>query len=53
MALFMDYHEDLKLPAEAAAQIADDTRHARADRIGVSCGEVHHVGILTWPGRTG
>jgi hypothetical protein len=25
MALFMDYHEDLKLPAEALAQIAEDT----------------------------
>ena len=23
MALFMDYHEDLKLPAEALAQIAE------------------------------
>ena len=32
MALFMDYHEDLKLPAEALAQIAEDTSHARADR---------------------
>jgi hypothetical protein len=27
----MDFHEDLKLPAEAIAQIADDTRNARAD----------------------
>jgi Nickel responsive protein SCO4226-like len=35
MALFMDYHEDLKLPAEAPAQIAEDTSHARADRFGV------------------
>ena len=26
MPLFMDYHEDLKLPAEALAQIAEDTR---------------------------
>ncbi len=43
----MDYHEDLKLPAEAVVQIADDTA------LGVSCGEVHQVGILTWPGRTG
>jgi hypothetical protein len=25
MALFMDYHEDLKLPVEALAQIAEDT----------------------------
>ena len=35
MALFMDYHEDLKLPAQALAQIAEDGRHARADRSGV------------------
>ena len=26
MALFMDHHEDLKLPAEVLAQIAEDTR---------------------------
>jgi len=53
MALFMDHHEDLKLPAEALVQIAEDTRHARADRFGVSCGEVHQVDSLTWPERTG
>ena len=35
MARFMDFHEDLKLPAEAIAQIAGDTRNARADRFGV------------------
>ena len=35
MALFMDYHEDLKLPAEALAQIAEVASHARADRFGV------------------
>jgi Protein of unknown function (DUF4242) len=32
---FMDFHPDLKLPARAIAQIADDTRHARADQFGV------------------
>ena len=32
MALFMDFHEDLKLPAEALAQIAEDARYTRADR---------------------
>ena len=42
MALFMDYHEDLKLPAEAIAQIADDTRHARADQFGVRQVELYH-----------
>jgi hypothetical protein len=52
MALLMDYHEDLKPPAEALAQIAENTSHARADRFGVPCGEVHQVGSLTWPGRT-
>jgi len=35
MPRFMDFHPDLTLPAEAIAQIADDTRHARADRFGV------------------
>jgi hypothetical protein len=35
MALFMDFHEDLKLPAGVIAQIA------------VPCGEVHHVHSLT------
>jgi hypothetical protein len=29
MARFMDFHEDLKLPAEAIAQIAEDTRNAQ------------------------
>ena len=42
MALFMDYHEDLKLPAAALAQIAEDTRHARADRFGVRQVELYH-----------
>jgi Protein of unknown function (DUF4242) len=42
MALFMDYHEDLKLPAEAIAQIAEDTRHARADQFGVRQVELYH-----------
>jgi hypothetical protein len=42
MPLFMDYHEDLKLPAEAIAQIADDTRNARADQFGVRQVELYH-----------
>jgi len=33
--VFMDFHPDLKLPAEAIAQIADDTRNERADQFGV------------------
>jgi hypothetical protein len=42
MALFMDFHQDLKLPAEAIAQIADDTRNARADQFGVRQLELYH-----------
>jgi hypothetical protein len=34
MARFMDFHEDLKLPAEAITQIAENARNARADRFG-------------------
>jgi hypothetical protein len=34
MARFMDFHEDLELPAEAIAQLAQDTRNARADQFG-------------------
>ena len=42
MARFMDFHEDLKLPAEAIAQIAEDTRNATADRFGVRQIELYH-----------
>jgi hypothetical protein len=35
MPQFMDFHQDLKLPAGAIAQITNDTRHARADQFGV------------------
>jgi hypothetical protein len=42
MALFMDFHEDLKLPAEAIAQIADDTRNKRSDQFGVRQVELYH-----------
>ena len=35
MPQFMDFHEDLKLPPEAIAQIADETRQGRADEFGV------------------
>ena len=38
----MDFHQDLKLPAEAIAQIADDTRHVRADRFGIRQIELYH-----------
>jgi hypothetical protein len=39
---FIDFHPDLRLPAEAIAQIADDTRHARADQFGVRQLDLYH-----------
>jgi Protein of unknown function (DUF4242) len=42
MARFMDFHEDLKLPAEAVAQIAEDARNATADPFGVRQIELYH-----------
>jgi hypothetical protein len=39
---FMDFHQDLTLPADAVAQIADDARNARADRFGVRQIELYH-----------
>jgi hypothetical protein len=42
MARFMDYHEDLKLPADAIAQIAEDTRNNKADQFGVRQVELYH-----------
>ena len=42
MALFMDFHENLKLPAEAVTQIAEDTRAGRADEFGVRQVELFH-----------
>jgi Protein of unknown function (DUF4242) len=42
MARFMDFHEDLKPPADAIAQIADDARNARADQFGVRQIELYH-----------
>jgi hypothetical protein len=44
MPRFMDFHQDLKLPAEAIAQIAADARHARADQFGVRQIELYHNG---------
>ena len=42
MALFMDFHENLKLPDEAIARIAEDTRNAKADQFGVRQVELYH-----------
>jgi Nickel responsive protein SCO4226-like len=43
MPQFMDFHQDLTLPAEAIAQIAEDTRNARADQFGVRQVELYHT----------
>lgn len=42
MPRFMDFHDDLKLPAEAIAQITDDARNGRADQFGVRQAELYH-----------
>ena len=42
MPLFMDYHDDLKLPAEAIQQIAQETRDGAADQFGVRQVELYH-----------
>ena len=42
MPLFMDYHDDLKLPAEAIQQIARGTRDAATDQFGVRQVELYH-----------
>jgi hypothetical protein len=42
MPQFMDFHDDLKLPAEAIAQITADTRDKRADEFGVRQVELYH-----------
>ena len=42
MPRFMDYHPDLKLPAEAIEQIAEDTRNNKADQFGVRQVDMYH-----------
>ena len=42
MPKFMDYHDDLKLPAEAIEQIAEGTREGTADQFGVRQIELYH-----------
>jgi len=42
MPRFMDFHDGLRLPDEAIAQIADDARHGRADEFGVRQIELYH-----------
>ena len=42
MPRFMDYHDDLKLPAEAIAQIGQQTRDGERDAFGVAQVELFH-----------
>ncbi len=42
MPMFMDFHDDLKLPAEAVEQIAQGTRENATDEFGVRQVELYH-----------
>jgi hypothetical protein len=42
MPMFMDFHEDLKLPAEMIAKLAEDARNETADQFGVRQVELFH-----------
>jgi Protein of unknown function (DUF4242) len=42
MPKFMDYHEDLKLPAEAIQQIGQGTKDGATDQFGVRQLELYH-----------
>jgi hypothetical protein len=42
MPRFMDFHDDLKLPAEAIEQVAQDTRDGVEDEFGVKQLELYH-----------
>jgi len=42
MPRFMDFHDDLKLPAEAIVQLTDDTKAGKADQFGVRQLELYH-----------
>jgi hypothetical protein len=42
MPRFMDFHDDLKLPAEAIEQIAEGTRAGATDEFGVRQVELYH-----------
>jgi Protein of unknown function (DUF4242) len=39
---FMDFHDDLKLPAEAIKSIAEGTRNGDTDEFGVRQKELYH-----------
>ena len=42
MPQFMDYHDDLKLPAEAILQITQETKDGKTDDYGVRQLELFH-----------
>jgi Nickel responsive protein SCO4226-like len=42
MPKFMDYHDDLKLPAEAILQITQGTKDGATDQFGVRQLELYH-----------
>jgi uncharacterized protein DUF4242 len=42
MPQFMDYHDDLQLPAEAIATIRDETKSGKVDQFGVRQVELYH-----------
>jgi hypothetical protein len=42
MPQFMDFHDDLKLPAEAIDQITEGTRNGAVDEFGVRQVELFH-----------
>jgi hypothetical protein len=42
MPRFMDFHSDLRLPAEAIIQLTQDTKDAKSDQFGVRQVELFH-----------
>lgn len=42
MALFMDFHDDLKLPADAIDQMTEETRAGATDEFGVRQRELYY-----------
>lgn len=42
MPMFMDYHDELHLPAEAIQQITEDAKAQKSDQFGVRQAELFH-----------
>ena len=42
MPRFMDFHDDLKLPADAIEQITQESREGATDQFGVHQAELYH-----------